>query len=379
MSKRKGRPGGGVEEKLKGLELDLSVLSRLAGEPAPQSTPAAATTEVPAPPAAPPEIQAPAPASLPARPRRRVAAKVDAPPSPEDLPIPESPAPRAFERVPSPEPARLRRTEIAEDPPPLPRPPAPPPPPPEPARPRLLLIALLFVAALAATAAGARQAARAWRTRQAHRSFALPFGPQALLAARPGQLDAVDPARRLVFTLDAEDFRTLAIRKLPGSEPGGAVWGDGRLWTTVPDEEQVVERGPAPGFSLLRVHRLEGRRPVAAAWDGRHLWVADEAARTLVEFAPAGETLAQVREYPLPEGLGGALAASGGLLWLASARKVHRYAAGPALERRDVVDLSARLAPGARVAGLALETGRLWVLASGPQAEVHRVELEAPR
>ena len=412
MSRKKNRPIGDIESRIKAIDLRVEAFEQLARDfnlviepvrlPEPErpvavlekppeavvAKPPVAVVEAPLTTAPPPQAAAVVEAPLPTGPPPVV---VEAPAAHSPLQgavsldnqgarrsatgaPPPNPLPQAGEGAAAPR-GGEGETSVVEQVP-LPRAPQRPAPPPEPRATWAIVAVSVLLAVLAGGSWYAVQAYNGWRLQRAHRVQPLSFGHAALLAVKGDRVDTIDMKRGLLFTLDARGLSTRAIHKFSDGEPGGLAWGKDCLWTTLPAEGRVLQRDAAPGARVRRVFELPQTRPTSIAWDGREVWVFDALARRLRQYT-IGDTLAPVRDWAL-EGEPAGLHVADDLVWVAEAstRRIVRYRAGPELELFDTLDLGRWLPATSRVAGFAVDAGVLWVLTESP-SEIHRLELGA--
>ncbi|MBI4677608.1 MAG: hypothetical protein HY748_08495 [Elusimicrobia bacterium] len=245
---------------------------------------------------------------------------------------------------------------------------------------------LLLSAAACAAAVLAVLGWWGWRatTRgKVHRAYPLPFAATSSLTVKDGRLYAIDPRRGLLFLFESSGsaLKEKGIHQFPNPSVDGLALGAGCLWSSDGGTGRILRHGPEPPFSVESVYSNPDSRPLALDWDGAHLWALDGRTGTVTQNAMSRDSRAQalfpVAQHTLPAMDPVGLHAADGALWVFDAltRKVRLFRTGGVLTASGSIDLSAWLAPNARVTGLAVDGRHLWLAAENP-AELHRFDLE---
>ena len=204
-------------------------------------------------------------------------------------------------------------------------------------------------------------------------SFALP--PDALMGLAPapgGGFLSMDSSLGALVRLSPRDgkVRLQSLRDIDIPKMGRLAWGSGGLWVAGGKKGLLYRYASVSGNAEPQIYPQFHRYPALISIDQDTLWSVDEKGRRidkyLISQALTGVSLALLGSYPLPGGISPAgMHESNGVIWLLDAANLHirRYGdSGAALKPLDSFDLKPWWGSSARLEGLAVEGGGLWIL-----------------
>jgi hypothetical protein len=200
-----------------------------------------------------------------------------------------------------------------------------------------------------------------------------PSGAPLGLSVSKGAFLSFDESTNQLVALDPGSSRVVTNSPFPKHNIAAVSVSD-RAVLSLDSVDNWIYRHDPGSLSLLEKYPAPGWRPSAIYQDGNHAWVSD--AKKIYGLAvneAFRETESRISGVQQPVGI----VRVGDWLWVADAEnsQIARFQISKGLKPRGRASISHLVPAEARISGIAVSSGWLWIVTDGP-SELHRIPIK---